>query len=165
MAPLFGFGEKLNPLSFPAVLGSPVNGKFVPMEKIQDKNIAEGVLGKCCGIEPSDGNIYAPCDAKVSQVTETKHAIGLENNGVEILIHVGLKTVGMKGEGFTGKVKLDQIVKKGDLLIVADLWKIKNAGHPATVVMAVANSDDFSAVETIASGDIKAGQDILKVSK
>ena len=128
---------------FPAVLGAVTKGVFVPMDQIPDEVFSAGVMGVCCGIEPEEGKLYAPADGKVTQLTDTLHAIGLEAGGIDILIHVGVDTVEMNGNGFTNAVKEHQSVKKGDLLMTMDLKKICEAGHPATVIIAVANSDDF----------------------
>ena len=150
---------------FPAVLGAVTKGTFVPMNQIPDEVFSAGVMGICFGIEPADGKVYSPADAKVTQLTHSLHAIGLEAGGIEILIHVGVDTVEMNGNGFTNVVKEHQSVRKGDLLLTMDLKKIREAGHPATVIIAVANSDDFSAVEPTAVGTVLPGDDLLRVSK
>lgn len=167
---LFGFlkgkgPEAPAPVSFPASLGSASAGTYVPMAQIPDEMFSQGIMGTCCGVEPSEGKVYAPIDCKVSQLTDTLHAIGLEAGGIEILIHVGVDTVEMNGDGFSNSVKLGQNVKKGDLLLTMDLERIKAAGHPATVIMAVSNTDDFSSVEEIGSGEVQAGDDVLRVCK
>ena len=116
-------------------------------------------------MEPSEGKVYAPIDSKVSQLTDTLHAIGLEAGGMEILIHVGVDTVDMNGDGFSNTVKVGQTVKKGDLLLTMDLDKIRAAGHAATVIMAVTNSDDFASVAEVGSGSVQPGEDVLRISK
>lgn len=152
-------------ISFPAGLGASVEGMFVPMDQIPDEVFSTGVLGTCCGIEPEEGKVYAPIDGKISQLADTLHAVGLEAGGMEILIHVGVDTVDMNGDGFKSAVKLGQTVKKGDLLLTMDLAKIHEAGHPATVIMAVTNSDDFTSVEEVASGMVQCGIEVLRVNK
>lgn len=152
-------------ITFPAALGAAAKGTFVPMEQVPDEVFSQGIMGVCCGVEPAEGKVYAPVDGKISQVTDTMHALGIEAAGMEILIHVGVDTVDMNGKGFTNKVKLGQAVKKGELLLTMDLDEIKAAGHPATVIMAVTNSDDFASVEPVASGAVEPGSDVLKVSK
>lgn len=152
-------------VSFPAVLGASVEGMFVPMSQIPDEVFSTGVLGTCCGIEPEKGEVHAPIDGKISQLADTLHAVGIEAGGMEILIHVGVDTVDMNGDGFKSVVKVGQAVKKGDLLLTMDLAKIHEAGHPATVIMAVTNSDDFTSVEETASGVVQCGNDVLRVSK
>lgn len=86
----------------------------------------------------------------------------MADGGVEILIHVGVDTVEMKGDGFSPKVKVGDKVKKGDLLLEMDLGKIAAAGHPAVVITVVTNTDDFKAVEVVASGDVEPGADLIK---
>ena len=152
-------------VTFPAILGAPTQGTFVAMGQIPDEMFSTGVLGVCCGVEPDTGNVYAPISSKVTQVAETSHAVGLEAGGMELLIHVGIDTVDMNGDGFHVGVKEGQVVRKGELLLTMDLGKIRAAGHPATVVMAVTNSDDFVSVEPLASGTLQTGEDILRVSQ
>lgn len=158
-------GKSDAPLTFPVSLGAPAEGTFVPMAQSPDEVFSTGVLGTCCGVDPAEGNIYAPITGKITQVTDTLHAVGLEAGGIEILIHVGVDTVEMNGDGFKAGVKVGQTVKKGDLLLTMDLRKIREAGHPATAIMAVTNSDDFAAVEETTSGAVKAGDSVLRVSK
>ena len=152
-------------ITFPVQLGAAAKGCFVPMEQIPDEMFSTGILGVCCGIEPDEGTVYAPIDGKISQLTETHHAVGMEAGEMEVLIHVGVDTVEMAGDGFFTTVKEGQVVKKGDILLTMDLGKIRAAGHPATVIMAVTNSDDFTSVEPVAGASVKPGDDILRVSK
>ncbi len=140
-------------ISFPNTLGAVAKGTFVPMEKIPDPTFSQGVLGVCCGIEPETGKVYAPMDGTISQLADTLHAIGIEAAGVELLIHVGIDTVAMKGDGFHSHIKEGQTVKKGDLLLTIDLEKIKAAGHPATIMVIVTNSDDLTSVEAVVSSN------------
>ena len=151
--------------SFPAVLGAVAAGEVVMMDKIPDEVFSTGVLGSCCGVDPQEGKVYSPVDGKITQLAETLHAVGLEAGGMEILIHVGVDTVEMDGDGFTSAVKDGQTVKKGDLLLTMDLEKIRQAGHPTTVILAVTNSDEFASVETVSSGTVRPGDDLLRVSK
>jgi len=160
---IFKSKETPAPVTFPATLGAASKGTYVPMAQIPDEMFSQGIMGMCCGVEPSEGKVYAPIDCKVSQLTDTLHAIGLEAGGIEILIHVGVDTVDMNGDGFANSVKPGQTVKKGELLLTMDLEKIKAAGHPATVIMAVTNTDDFTSVEEVGSGSVLAGDDALRV--
>lgn len=158
-------GDTVQEVIFPAVLGAVTRGTFITMAEIPDEVFSSGVLGPCCGIDPDEGKVYAPIDGKISQLTDTLHAIGISAGGMEILIHVGVDTVDMNGDGFSNAVKLGQSVKKGDLLLTMDLKKIQNAGHPTTVITAVTNGDDFSSVEEIGSGIVLPGNDVLRISK
>ena len=163
MGVLFDFlkGKK----SSDPILSAYVDGTVVPMEQIPDGVFSQGIMGACCGIEPENGNIYAPADGTVSQLTDTLHAVGLTIGDMEVLIHAGVDTVEMNGEGFTNAVREGQTVKKGDLLLTMDLEKVRAAGHPATVILAVTNSDDFAAVEAEASGKVRVGDSLLRIRK
>ncbi len=151
------------PAAFPDVLGAVAQGMFVPMEEIPDPTFSQGVLGICCGVEPENGKVFSPMDGTISQLADTLHAVGIEAEGVELLIHVGIDTVEMKGDGFKSHVKEGQTVKKGDLLLTMDLEKIKTAGHPATIMVAVTNSDDLASVEAVASGQVKPGDQLMRL--
>ena len=101
-------------VTFPVTLGAPAKGTVVPMAQISDEVFSSGVLGICCGIEPEEGKVFAPMDGKICQITDTLHAIALESDGIEVLIHVGIDTVNMNGDGFSNVVQLEQTVKKGE---------------------------------------------------
>ena len=159
---LFGFLKK-NEGSI--ILGAAAKGSFVTMADIPDEVFSAGVLGPCCGIDPAEGKVYAPADGTVTQLAETLHAIGLETSGVEVLLHVGVDTVEMSGDGFTAAVREGQSVKKGDLLLTMELEKIKSAGHPTVVIMAVTNADSFAAVEAVGSGAVQPSDDVMRVSQ
>ena len=116
--------------------------------------------------KPTEGKVFAPVDGEITQAPDSGHALGIMGvGGVEVLIHVGVDTVEMKGDGFSPKVKEGDKVKKGDLLLEMDLDKIAAAGHPAVVITVVTNTDDFKDVEVVASGDVEPGADLIKVSK
>ena len=146
-------------------LAAPASGTFVPMDQIPDEVFSQGIMGVCCGVEPSEGRVYAPVDGQISQLTDTLHALGMEADGVEILIHVGVDTVEMGGDGFSNAVAMGQSVKNGDLLLTMDLDKIRAAGQPTPVIMAVTNSDDFASVEPAASGAVTLSSDVLRITK
>lgn len=148
-----------------STLTSPANGTLVAMADIPDAVFAQGIMGTCIGVEPQEGTVRAPCDCVVTQLAETLHAVCLESNGIELLIHVGVDTVEMGGTGFVSKVKVGQKVKRGALLLTMDLQKITDAGHPATVILAVTNASDLTAVEPKNSGDVKIGDPVLLVTK
>lgn len=152
--------------TFPMMLAADAKGAFVPMENIPDEVFAQGILGTCCGIDPSEGKVFAPAGGEITQAPDSGHALGImADGGVEILIHVGVDTVEMKGDGFSPKVKVGDKVKKGDLLLEMDLDKIAAAGHPAVVITVVTNTDDFKDVEVVASGAVEPGADLIKISK
>ena len=141
--------------SFPVVLAADAAGAFVKMEDIPDEVFAQGILGQGCGIDPSEGKVYAPCDGEITQAPDTLHAFGITTPG----------GVEMKGDGFESKVKLGSKVTKGQLLLTMDLDKIKAAGHPAVVITVVTNTDDFASVDVVASGNVNPGDDMMKVNK
>ena len=127
------------------VIYAPVNGKVFSYEQIPDQTFAAGILGKGVGIEPEVGEVVAPFDGEISSVTDTKHAVAITSpDGMEVLIHVGVDTVAMKGDGFNCLVKEGQKVKAGEKLITFDREKIKKAGHPDCVVVLLTNCDDYS---------------------
>jgi PTS system D-glucosamine-specific IIC component len=131
---------------------------------VADEAFASGVLGQGVAIEPSEGKLYAPADAVVEDVFDSKHAISLvTKTGAEILLHIGIDTIKLGGKYFEAHVKSGQEVKKGDLLISFDMEAIRTAGYPLTTPMVVCNSDDFAAISPVASGDIQVGKDLLKL--
>ncbi len=126
----------------------PVAGKVIPYTEIKDATFASGALGEGVGIEPTGEVVYAPCDGSISMVAETKHAVGIMGpEDQEILIHVGINTVEMNGDGFTPLVAAGDEVKKGQPLLKFDKAKIAAAGYPDTVVFLLTNSDDYSDVK------------------
>lgn len=145
---------------------APVNGKIVEMGDIPDPTFSEGVLGWTMGIYPEDGTVRAPFTGKVVQVSDTGHAIGLEgNDGMELLIHVGIDTVEMGGMGFEPKVKEGDEVNAGQELLIFDRKAVADAGHPDVVVVIVLNADDYTATELVAAGTVAAGTKIIQLKK
>lgn len=127
------------------ILVSPVEGKVIDLSKVNDELFASKTLGDGVAIIPTNGNLYAPCDSEVMMLFETKHAIGLKTkNGAEILIHIGINTVSMNGEGFKTFVKTGDNVKEGDLLIQFDLDKISHANLDSTVMIVNNNGSDYA---------------------
>lgn len=147
-------------------LGSPVNGKVVPLSEVSDETFASEMLGATVAVEPSDGRILAPCDGEVINIFETGHAVCLTTQaGGELLIHVGVDTVKMEGKGFIKKVSDGAKVHAGDVLIEADLDAIKAAGYPATTMFILTNADQFGRVEKAEPGEISAGGRIMEIAK
>lgn len=145
-------------------LGSPVNGKVVPLSEVSDGTFASEMLGATVAVEPSDGRILAPCDGEVINIFETGHAVCLTTQaGGELLIHVGVDTVKMEGKGFIKKVSDGAKVHAGDVLIEADLDAIKAAGYPATTMFILTNADQFGRVEKAEPGEISAGGRIMEI--
>ncbi len=123
---------------------APTAGKVIPREQIPDETFASGVLGDGVAIEPTDEYVYAPFDGTISTVAESKHAVGISGAGdMELLIHVGVDTVAMNGDGFEVFVKEGEEVKAGQKLIHFDRKKIAAAGHPDCVVTLLTNAEDY----------------------
>ena len=123
-------------------------------------------MGQGIAIEPSVGEVVAPADGVIRLLFPTNHAIGLAtDDGAEILIHVGMDTVALEGEGFMAHVTQGSKVKAGQLLLSFDIDTIKKAGYPVTTPIIVTNTADYKTVEALAGGDVKLGDDLLKVSK
>ena len=125
----------------------PAEGKVIAREDIPDETFATGILGDGIGVEPTGNVVVAPFDATVTSVFDTKHAVTLEANGMEVLIHIGVNTVNMNGEGFTAFVAEGDEVKAGQKLLGFDSAAIKAAGYSDCVVMLLTNSDDLEGVE------------------
>lgn len=136
----------------------PETGNVIKLEDIPDPVFSSGALGQGCGIEPTVEVVYAPIDASISTVAETKHAVGLTGaNGLEMLIHVGIDTVNMNGEGFTPLVQEGQQVKAGDPLLTFSKAAIKNAGYSDTTAVLVINADQFGGITLNHTGQSDAG--------
>ena len=124
---------------------APIKGNVIPSAKIPDDTFAAGVLGEGVGIEPVLGVVYAPFDGEISSTTDTKHAIGISSpDGMELLIHVGVNTVAMNGDGFELFCAEGDNVKAGQKLMTFDIDKIKAAGYSTTTAVLVTNSDDYA---------------------
>ncbi|MCD8147055.1 MAG: PTS glucose transporter subunit IIA [Clostridiales bacterium] len=147
------------------VLAADAKGVAMAMDAVPDPAFSGGAMGQCCGIDPTEGKVYAPADGSVTQLHSSFHALSMTTTaGVNLLIHIGVDTYDMNGDGFSAKVREGDKVKKGQLLLTMDLDKIKAAGHSAVVITAVTNSGEVSSVELVASGSVEPGQDLLKVT-
>jgi len=151
------------------VLTAPLNGTVVALEDVPDPVFSSGAVGKGAGIEPSDGasiEVVAPADGSVVVAPSSGHAYGLAlDNGLEILIHVGIDTVNLEGKGFDVKVGKGDRVKAGQTLVVVDRAVIEEAGYKLVTPVLVTNYMNFAEVEVIASGDIETGADLVKATK
>ncbi len=144
------------------VMASPLNGKAIPLSEVQDEAFSTEMLGKGVAIEPADGHIYAPCDATVSMLFSTKHAVGLVcDSGAELLIHIGMDTVKLEGKHFTTHVDQGDKVKKGQLLITFDMDAIRAEGYPLVTPIIVSNTDDYLDVVPMKQGAIKKEEELL----
>ncbi|MDE7016591.1 MAG: PTS glucose transporter subunit IIA [Lachnospiraceae bacterium] len=147
-------------------IGAPVAGKLVSIKDVNDPTFSDEILGKGVALIPTDNRIYAPADGVVSTVFPTGHAAAVTSkDGVEILIHVGLDTVKLNGKHFTIHAKEGQEVKKGDLLLEADIEQIKAEGYDVITPMVICNSDDFAEIKMEESRDVASGDDVLILHK
>ena len=145
---------------------TPIRGKVLAQADIPDETFAQGILGPGCGIEPTGKTVYAPFDGTVEQVASTLHAVGLTSeDGIEILIHVGMDTVEMQGKSFEAQVKVDQKVKAGTPLLKIDLDAIRAAGHPTATALIVTNADDLPEMQIVGGGIVAAGAPLFKFEK
>ena len=154
------FGKKVD--SFYA----PMAGKAVPITEVPDPTFAEAMLGNGIAIEPTEGKVYAPCDATVEMMFTTGHAVSMVADcGAEILVHVGLETVGLEGKPFTVHVANGDKVKKGQLLIEVDLDAVKAAGLNTITPMVICNTDDFPTFNTIVGKAVTNADVVLELAK
>ncbi len=143
---------------------TPIVGDVVALENVNDPVFSSGAMGQGIAVKPSQGVVYAPADAEVSIAFATGHAYGLKTaNGAEILIHVGIDTVTMNGEGFEQKVSQGDKVKAGDVLGTFDSSKIAAAGLDDTTMVIVTNTADYASVTPVASGSVVKGDVIIEV--
>ncbi|MFJ4878573.1 glucose PTS transporter subunit IIA [Streptomyces sp. NPDC088745] len=148
------------------VLVAPVAGRVISLDEVPDPVFASRALGEGVGVEPADGRVVAPVDGELVTVTATGHAFGIRTaDGVEVLVHVGIDTVQMKGEGFDVRVEAGRRVSAGDLLAEVDLAAIRAAGHPAVTLMTVPNTADLASVEPHTGQDVSAGAPVVTVRR
>ncbi|ABP90783.1 TPA: glucose PTS transporter subunit IIA [Streptococcus suis] len=180
---LFGFEDEVEaapkaaaaPVATPATpavelneetLVSPLSGDVVALENVNDPVFSSGAMGKGLAVKPSEGVVYAPADAEVTIAFETGHAYGLKTaSGAELLIHIGIDTVSMNGNGFEKLVAAGDKVKAGTPLAKFDAAKIAEAGLDDTTMIIVTNTADFAEVSPLAEGTIAHGVEFLKVAK
>ncbi|HHT7816418.1 TPA: sucrose-specific PTS transporter subunit IIBC [Streptococcus suis] len=147
-------------------LVSPLSGDVVALENVNDPVFSSGAMGKGLAVKPSEGVVYAPADAEVTIAFETGHAYGLKTaSGAELLIHIGIDTVSMNGNGFEKLVAAGDKVKAGTPIAKFDAAKIAEAGLDDTTMIIVTNTADFAEVSMLAEGTIAHGANFLKVAK
>lgn len=147
-------------------IAAPVAGEVVAQEAIKDPAFAAGALGQAVGVIPTDGTIVAPVAGKVISVAKTGHAYGIKTDeGVEILVHIGIDTVQMDGDGFTPRVEKKQRVEAGEPLADVDFAAVDTAGFDPTVITSVVNSKKMTRIDDIAPGHVTPGQSLLQVTK
>lgn len=145
---------------------APVAGKLVPLSEVSDPTFSDEILGQGAAVIPSENQFFAPVDGTVTTVFPTGHAVALTSaDGVEILLHIGLDTVKLNGKHFTIHAEEGQQVKKGDLLLEADLEQIKAEGFDVITPVIVCNTEEFSEIGMARSGQVTAGNVIINIIK
>lgn len=148
------------------VIFSPLVGKAIELKEVSDKTFAQGILGKGLAVIPTEGTLISPVNATVTLVYETKHAVALTtDDGVELLIHIGIDTVNLNGEHFESFIEEGQRVQIGDLLIKFDIDKIKQAGYLLDTPIIVANTDDFKDIIVKNLGEVNASTEIIEIAR
>lgn len=157
----FGFGKKAG-----EVVAAPVQGKAVAISEVSDPTFGQEILGKGVAIIPSVGRVVAPVDGVIEMGFDTKHAVSMvSDSGIQILVHVGLDTVTLKGEPFKAYVEAGQKVKTGDLLLEFDIAAIQAAGLETITPMVICNTDDYKEIKTSVDKDVVTGDTVLTLVK
>lgn len=172
---LIGFTEEesINTLVVPnktdknETLVAPATGTIIPVDTLSDNTFAEEIMGKTFAIQPTEGQVNSPVKGKVVMIAETNHAIGIRSeSGIEILIHIGIDTVELKGSGFIVQVSVEDDIKVGTPLIKEDLELMKDSGYDPVVMMIVTNSQDYLNVLPVNQEDqVKSGEEVAVVVK
>ncbi|ENQ3078247.1 PTS sugar transporter subunit IIA [Bacillus sp. WLY-B-L8] len=159
---LFGFGSKTNA----ETIVSPLTGEVKNIEEVPDPVFAGRMMGDGVAIDPTEGVVVSPVDGEIVQLFHTKHAVGIKStNGAEILIHVGLETVKMEGEGFETHVSEGQTVKAGDKLISFDLELIREKAKSTITPIVITNTDATESIETtVGVTATKGSTGVMKVT-
>ncbi len=159
LPPLEEDGEK-------EIICAPIEGEVVACSEISDLTFQKEMLGKSVAIKPAVGKVYAPVNGKIDMMIETLHAVSMTSEkGAEILIHVGIDTVALKGKHFKSYVKEGTLVKRGDLLMEFDMKAIETAGYEMISPVIICNSDDYTEIEKISGKQIQIGETIMKLTK
>lgn len=147
-------------------IASPVTGKVEPLANVNDQVFSSEMMGKGAAVFPENGNVIAPADGTITVAYETKHAYGIQTSeGVEILIHIGIDTVKMEGNGFDRKIEQGDTVKKGDLLGTFDISEIQKAEYDPTVMIIITNTIEYTDIIAVEQEDIREGDDLLQIKK
>ena len=145
---------------------SPISGKVIELEKVDDPVFSSGAMGKGIAIEPMDNKVYAPFNGTIEFIAETKHAIGLlSEDGVEVLIHVGMDTVKMQGRGFNVKTSANSKVKAGDLLLEFDKNAIEKEGYSLITPVVITNADNYEDKALCINEEVKNGRTIINLKE
>ena len=144
------------------IVYSPIKGKVIPLNTVKDETFAGEYLGKGVAIQPEQGRVVAPFDGKITVVMDTKHAVGItSNNGIEVLIHVGMDTVQLNGKYYQTHVKVDDEVKKGDLLLTFEKENIIAEGYEITTPVVITNTADFKQINVLTNKQSEEGDEVI----
>ena len=152
------FGTKIS-------IVAPVTGTIKDITEVQDITFSQKLLGDGIAIDPENGHIVAPVAGTITQVFHTKHAISIDAKGVQILLHIGMDTVNLKGNGFTVLVKEGDKVKPGEKLLEVDMDFIKEFGYPTETALVIVNSDECKSIEKHFGHAVAGKDEILVVKK
>ena len=148
------------------IICSPIEGKSVSCKEIRDLTFKEEMLGKGVAICPSVGKVYAPADGIIEMTMDSMHAFSMTTtDGAEVLVHVGIETVALKGKYFKSYVKEGDRVERGELLLEFDVAGVEASGYGAITPVIIYNSADYSEVECVIGKDVKVGDTLIKLTK
>jgi len=154
---LFGRGQ--------TCLNAVCEGTMKKLEDVGDEVFSSGIMGHGVAIEPTYGNIYAPCEATVTSIADTSHAVTLRTlNGIDVLIHIGINTVELKGKSFEVKCEEGEKVRQGDLLVMADVAAIRAAGYDPCVIMVMPDNEGMR-IDLRQSGTVTKESAVIKIKK
>jgi glucose-specific phosphotransferase system IIA component len=156
--------DEVQPSISDEILLSPMIGQLIPLSDVKDPAFAMGAMGDGIAIEPMEGKVLSPVDGVIMNTPKSKHSLFINSkNGAEILIHVGIDTVKLKGEHFNVLVHVGQQIKAGDLLIEFDLNMIKQSGYEVTTPIIITNSSNYSQIEKNEYKKVIIGEQILQL--
>ncbi|MBO5779451.1 MAG: PTS glucose transporter subunit IIA [Clostridia bacterium] len=151
----------MRPSQSSQILFSPVSGRILPLSDLPDPAFAEGMLGDGVALDPADGRFYSPCSGKVVGVADTLHAYNiLADDGPELLLHIGIDTVELKGRGFTPHVKEGDPVEVGDLLAEVDLALLREGGYSTLTPLIITNPEAVDKLDKL-QGQVEGGKDAV----
>ncbi|WP_088102376.1 PTS sugar transporter subunit IIA [Halalkalibacter urbisdiaboli] len=164
---LFGLDKKVETQDIPEqeIILSPLDGKVVSIEDVPDPTFSQKMMGDGFAVEPSNGKVISPATGEIIQIFPTKHAIGIKTlGGLEVLIHIGLETVNMKGEGFTAHVQEGDSIKAGQPLVDFDLELVKEKAASTITPVIITNIDEaVASIEKISKEQLTAGETVLTI--
>ncbi len=144
---------------------SPLSGKVIPLSDVSDPMFRDELLGKGCAVVPSTGILTSPADGVIDSIPESRHAVMMTtSDGAELLMHIGIDTVELKGEHFRSLVSAGDRVRAGDVLIEFDVEEIKKAGYDTTTTIVITNSDAYARIEAV-SREVRVGAPLIELTK